>query len=303
MLKYKVYADAAADIPIELQKRYRIEVLPIPVVVGNETFQSGIDLQNQDFYPMLEACEGMPTTSQVTPYVFEELFEKELQEGTQELLIFLINAKGSATYNNAVATRERFYAENEQAKDRLHIHLFDGGSYSFGYGYSAVLAAQKLEMGTDVAEVLEIAQKQLKKQRIYFGLYSLRYAGKSGRIPSAAVFVGEALGIKPIMQVWDHAIATVGKARGDKKLLKEIVEMTLDDMAPNTPYCVGYGSDAEVKDALVEEMTRKVGYPPVYVFQIGPAIAINAGPKVVGTLFEVRKKKLEKEEKNKAKNS
>jgi len=303
MLKYKVYADAAADIPVDLQRRYRIGMLPIPVAVGNQTFQSGIDLQNQDFYPMLESCEGMPTTSQVTPYAFEELFEKELQEDTRELLIFLINAKGSATYNNAVATRDRFYASNEHAKEQMHIHLFDGGSYSFGYGFSAVLAAQKLEMGMDVSEVVELVRQQLKKQRIYFGLYTLRYAGKSGRIPSAAVFVGEALGIKPIMQVWDHEIATVGKARGDKKLIKEIVRMTLDDMEPNTPYCIGYGSDAEVRDELAEEMTRKVGYPPVYVFQIGPAIAINAGPKVVGTLFEMNKKKREKEERNKEKNN
>lgn len=302
MLKYKVYADAAADIPLELQRRYGIGMLPIPVAVGNQTFQSGIDLQNQDFYPILESCEGLPTTSQVTPYVFEELFETEWKEGTQELLIFLINAKGSATYHNAISSRERFYTHNAQAKEQIHIHLFDGGSYSFGYGYTAVLAAQKLEMGMDVAEVVEIAQQQLKKQRIYFGLYTLRYAGKSGRIPSAAVFVGEALGIKPIMQVWDHAIATVGKARGDKKLLKEIVRMTLDDMEANTPYCIGYGSDENVRDELVEEMTRKVGYPPVYVFQIGPAIAINAGPKVVGTLFELNKRKREKEEKNKAKN-
>ncbi len=298
---YKIIVDAAADIPQEARERYGIQVLPIPVTMGDKTFQSGVEITNDEFYSMMEEYDGIPVTSQITPYVFEELFEAELQAGTQDLLILLINSKGSATYNNAVSTRQRFYEEHEGAQDKLRIHLFDGASYTGGYGYAAILAAQKLEMGVPVDEVAELVRAQLKKQRIYFGLYSLKYAGKSGRIPGAAVFVGEALGIKPIMQVWDHAITTVGKARGEKKLIKEIVKMVDDDMEPNTPYSIVYGSDTAACDEITEELTKKVGYPPVYKFQIGAAVAINAGPRVVGAIFEVRQKLMNKEEKGKAK--
>lgn len=302
MTKYKIIADAAADIPEEARGRYGIEVLPIPVALGDRTVQSGTEVTATEFYKLMEAYNGIPVTSQITPYAFEELFSRELEAGTQELLLFLINSKGSATYNNAVTTRERFYAEREGAEQKMHIHLFDGAGYSGGYGYAAILAAQKLEMGMKVDDVLPLVEQQLKKQRIYFGLYSLKYAGKSGRIPSAAVFVGEALGIKPIMQVWDHAIATVGKARGEKKLIREIVKMVGDDMEPNTPYSLVYGCEEADRDEICEELTKKIGYPPVYSFQIGPAIAINAGPRVVGAIFEVSRKKLEKENKKQEKN-
>lgn len=301
MVKFRVYADAAADIPNEQRQRYGIRVLPIAVTMGEKSFQSGLDLENDAFYSMMEAYDGIPVTSQITPYAFQELYEQELADGTQELLVFLINSKGSATYANAVGTRDRFYAEHPEAKEKLRIYLLDGASYTGGYGFAAIRAAQQLEMGVPVGEVVARAEEQLGKQRIYFGLYSLRYAGKSGRIPGAAVFVGEALGIKPIMQVWDHTITTVGKARGDKKLIKEIVKMTCDDMEPNTPYSLVYGQDTATRDELAMEMERKVGYPPVYQFQIGPAIAINAGPRVVGTIFETSKKKLVKEGKSKEK--
>lgn len=256
---YKIYADAAADIPPELRERYHIHVLPIAVTLGEKTFQSGLEITNDEFYAMMEKYDGIPVTSQITPYAFEELFQSELAAGTRDLIVLLINAKGSATYSNAVTTRERFYAENEGSAEKLRIHLFDGASYSGGYGYAAILAAQKLEMGASIEDVLELIQRQLKKQRVYFGLYSLKYAGKSGRIPSAAVFVGEALGIKPIMQVWDHAITTVGKARGEKKLIKELVKMVDDDMEPNTPYSLVYGSDTAVRDELAEELSQKGG--------------------------------------------
>ncbi|MEG2208714.1 MAG: DegV family protein [Clostridia bacterium] len=296
MDKYKLYVDAAADLPNEARERYQIGVLPIPVSVGDKTWQSGLELTNDDFYKLMEESRSIPVTSQITPYVFEELFKHELAEGTNDLIVILINARGSATYQNAISTRERFLAKNPQDENGMRIHLFDGASYSGGYGFTALLAAQKLEMGMPVKEVLAQIDAQLKKQRIYFGLYTLKYAGKSGRIPSAAVFVGETLGIKPIMRVWDHEISTAGKARGEKKLVREIAKMALADMEPNTPYGLIYGNDSAACDEMSEEMTKRIGYPPMYRFQVGAAVAINAGPRIVGVVLEMRKKKLIKGE-------
>lgn len=235
MVKYKIYVDAAADIPKEEQERYRIGVLPIPVAMGEKTYQSGTELSNEEFYKLMEEYGGIPVTSQITPYVFEELFKHEMAAGTQQLILILINAKGSATYANAVATRDRFFEENPEAAQKLSIHLFDGASYSGGYGYAAILAAQKLELGMSVEDVLPIIDEQLKKQRIYFGLYTLTYAGKSGRIPSAAVFVGEALGIKPIMKIKDHEITTAGKARGEKKSSRKSARWFRRTLSPVPP--------------------------------------------------------------------
>lgn len=288
MLKYKVCADASADIPAEVAKRYSIHTLGIPVTVGEESYISGVNLDNNTFYQLMEDCDTIPITSQITPYEFNELYKAEWADGTEHLLIFLLNSKGSATYANAVSSRDKFFEHHPDAKDAISIHILDGGSYTMGFGYAAVLAAQKLEMGMDVAEVLELAKGQLKRQAILFGMYTLKYAGKSGRIPSAAVFVGETLGIKPIMRVFDHQIITAGKARGEKKLVREVVKMTLADMQPGTPYCVGYGSDTAARDEMIEEATRKIGYPPVYLFQVGPAISANTGARVVGIVYEAK---------------
>ena len=51
-----------------------------------------------------------------------------------------------------------------------------------------------------------------------------------------------------------------------------------------------YGSDESVRDEMAQAMTKKVGYPPAECFQIGAAIAINAGPKVTGVIFKAQKR-------------
>ena len=124
---------------------------------------------------------------------------------------------------------------------------------------------------------------------VYFAPYSLKYAKKSGRIPSAAAFVGEVMGLRPIMRIFDGAIITKTKVRGDKAIVPKILDLTVDEMIPQTPYSIVYGNDDGVKEEMADAMTKKLGYPPADYFQIGAAIAVNAGPKVTGVIFKAKK--------------
>ena len=53
MTKYKIIVDAAADIPEEARKRYGMEVLPIPVALGERTVQSGTEVTATEFYKLM----------------------------------------------------------------------------------------------------------------------------------------------------------------------------------------------------------------------------------------------------------
>ena len=64
--KYKIYVDAAADIPADVRERYDIGVLPIPVAMGERTIQSGVEITNEDFYTLMEGYNGIPVTSQLS---------------------------------------------------------------------------------------------------------------------------------------------------------------------------------------------------------------------------------------------
>lgn len=59
-----------------------------------------------------------------------------------DLILMLINSKGSSTYNNSVQTIDLFYEEYPKYRDILHIHSFDGMGYNALYG-SPVVQTEK----------------------------------------------------------------------------------------------------------------------------------------------------------------
>lgn len=201
------------------------------------------------------------------------------------MILVLINSEGSATYGNSLLAAEQFFEEHPEYRDRVHIHSFDGLGYSALYGAPVIEAARMAESGAGATAITAYLRDCLPQRQVYFGMYTLKYAAKSGRIPSAAAFLGDKLGLKPIMKIFDRAITTAAKCRGDAKLAQKVAEMTAESILPGTPYEVIYGSDESSREEMTKLLTEKLGYPPAAAYQIGAVIAANAGPKVAGAAF------------------
>ena len=287
MSKILIVTESASDIPLVEQRLYDIKVLPFKITMGEKTYLTGIDFTNEEFYQMLQEYNGVPTTSQITTYEFQNFYEDKMNEGYTDIIMVLINGEGSATFTNAIYAKRLFLQEYQNAN--IRIHIYDSRSYSGGYGSMVIEAAKMNQNGESASDICAYLEDKISKSMIYFGMYSLKYAAKSGRIPSAAAFVGEALGLKPLMKIWDHKITTHKKIRGEKLLIPSLVEETLKNMEPNTPYVVLYGNDFDVAQKTIELMVAKVGYPPVRLMQIGAAITINSGPRAFGIAFEAQR--------------
>ena len=285
MPKIKIMTDSASDISAKDEKELDILVVPFKVALGGKSYVSRVDFDNEQFYKMLDEAAEMPTHSQITVFEFAEIYEKLFSEGYTDIINVTINSKGSSTYDNACLAADNFFEEHPDAKERFHIRVIDGMGYTGGYGYAVKQAAIKAKRGESPEVIAEFAEDWVKHCTVFFAPYTLKYARKSGRIPSAAAFAGELMGLRPIMRIQDNAITTNSKVRGDKNIIPEIIKLTTEEMIPQTPYGIVYGSDRGVADELAAALTKKLGYPPEDMYQIGAAIAINAGPKVVGSIF------------------
>lgn len=166
----------------------------------------------------------------------------------------MINSKGSSTYDNSVQAIDLFFDEYPEYRDVLHIHSFDGMGYNALYGVPVVHAAQMSADGASLEEILNYLTDILPRRQIYFGIYDLKFAAKSRRIPTAAAFLGTALNMKP-----------------------------------GSPYELAYGSDPACLEELRCLMVQQLGYEPAAIYQIGAAIAANASPRAVGAAFTRKK--------------
>lgn len=290
MPKIKIMTDSASDISAENEKKYDIHIIPFKVALGEKSYTSRVDFDNEQFYGMMDEYDGIPVTSQITSFEFIENFKELYYDEYTDVIYVSINSEGSATYSNAVLAREQFYEEIPEAKDEFRITVIDGRSYTGGYGYAVVEAAKKAQKGTPAKEIEAFIRDWVDNCVIFFGMYSLKYAKKSGRIPAAAAFVGEIMGLRPVSRIQNNSITTEAKVRGDKALVPKILELTVAEQIPKTPYCIVYGRDPEVRDEMIQAMTKKVGYPPVDSYMIGSEVSVNAGPKVVGVIFKSQKK-------------
>ena len=285
MTTIKFVTDSAADIPRALREELDIQVLPFPIAMGAKELQDGYDFTPEQFYPMLLAAKQIPTHAQLNPFVFSQCFQETFQAGYSCLIYTAINAKGSATYQNALQAREEFYEDYPEAKATFHIHILDSRTYTMGYGWAVLQGARMARDGAGEEEILAYLQDWIDHVRVLFAPLDLRFAKKSGRISAAAAFMGDALGLKPIMTFEEGASKVLSKVRGEKNVIPALLELCQKTRAPGTPYLVIEGNNREQAARLEEESAKALGAPAEMTYPIGGVIAINAGPNLIGLVY------------------
>ena len=283
--KIKIGTDSTADIPKQLCEELNISVLPLSIIYEGKEYVEGIDITPQPFYEMLENCKEIPTSSQVPTNLYMELYEKTLAEGYTDLIQVSINSKGSGTYQAAVLAKELFYENHPEAKDKLSIHNIDSETYSMIYGYATVQAAKMVKDGVGVEEIIEKTKKTIKATRAMFVPMTLRFVKNSGRISPTAAFVGDALGLKPVITFENREAKTVSKIRGDKQVINGVLEICKKERKQGTPYMIVYGNNKEKYEEIRKACIEQFGQEPEIEYPVGCIIAMNTGPDMIAVIY------------------
>lgn len=288
MQKIKFIVDSASDIPQEYLEKYDIDMMCFPITVGNRSFNDR-DISNHEYYDLIMDAEDLPHHSQLTQFAYADNFKKYYIEGYTDIFYVSIASKGSNTYNSSIMGRDMFFEADPDAKGKVNIRIVDSGNYSGAYGFPVVRAAMKAESGASADEIEGMLNEWYSDTEVHFGVFSLEFVKKSGRVSTAAAFVGEMLGLRPLIMIKHGVSSTLAKVRGDKAVVPKLASIVTDRIVPQSPYVVIQGYDREYADQLEKELTAKLGYPPEMRFEIGGVIAANSGPKMVGVSFRSAK--------------
>jgi len=194
-------------------------------------------------------------------------------------------AEGSATYQNAVQARGEFFEDHPEARDAFSIRVIDSHTYTMCYGYPVAEGARMAAAGASVEEIAAYIQDWVDHVRVLFVPFDLKFAKKSGRVSAAAAFVGEALGLKPIMTFVDGESKILSKVRGEKNVISTIVDLCSKERQSGTPYLLVRGNNQEQSARLREACQAALGEEAALEYPIGGVVAINAGPNLVGIVY------------------
>lgn len=276
----KVLIDSASDIGKEEAEELGVVVLPMLVSFGDKEFLDGVNITPTQFYEKLIEGDELPKTSQITPYRFEEAFEKYTKDG-DEVLAITISSKLSGTYNAAKQAAERFGEK---------VYVLDTLNACIGERLLCQYALRLVKENKSLQETAAELERVKSKVNVMAVIGTLEYLKKGGRISAAAAFAGEMLSLKPVVAVIDGEVKVVGKALGSKKgnnLLNRLVQEK-GGIDFSMPYgTVWSGLEKSMLEKYVKDSTAlwaaHTDNVPAYI--LGGTIGTHIGPGAVGVAF------------------
>jgi DegV family protein with EDD domain len=269
--------DSAGDMPPGWADEYDIQVIPINIQFGEQTFLQGVDLKDSDFYRIVDDSGVIPQTSQPSPQQFVEFYKKIAQPGDQ-ILSLHVTGKLSGTFASAqMAARE--------LEGQYDIFPFDSASGSAAMGYMCREARLMEWAGASVSEILGRWQFIRKHVSIILTLNTLEYARKSGRVKALQAALASILNVKPVIALKDGVLDMADRVRTRRKALEYVVESTCKRVGDQPVYAaVVHAEDINSGEILMGMVRKKLNCRDLIMTGLSVAVAANLGPGTAGVV-------------------
>ena len=269
----RIVTDNSCDLPSELIEQYGISVLPCYVVVDDQTFKDGLEIQADDFYRRLLADGRTPTTAQPTPSDFQTVYRELVGQGDQIISIH-VSSKLSGTLNSA-----------QQAKaslgDGSAVEIIDSQLASIPLGLAVLDAAIMASKGGSVHDIAGQIRQRLSLHHGLFALDTLEYLQKGGRIGKARAFMGSVLHVKPILRLQDGEAHPVERPRNRERAMSRLVELA-QELAPVRRLAVIYSTDPDRMVELKQGLTGILPADQIIESRFGSTLGTYIGPDALG---------------------
>ena len=278
MAKVRIVTDSSAHFPNpEIVSRYDIEVVPLTVQLGTQTFQEGIDIDAEGFFRL--ASHDSPAAAITAPPVdvFADLY-KRLNRETDQILSLHMSRQMSETWENARVASKTLLG-------RCEIVALDSMTTSVGLALLVESAALAAESGADLDEIVRNIRAMLPHIYSVFYVETLDYLRHHGLLSEAQSILGAMLDIKPFLTIEEGELIPMEKVRTQAQALDKLVEFVAEFsvlerlvILQNAPYPTD--RTRQLQDRLAVEFPGR--HFPVMMY--GPSLAALIGPDGMGVV-------------------
>lgn len=272
----RIIVDSGSSIKQEEKDRYQVDILPIHVQMGEESFLDGVDLDINEFYERLGRTKEFPKTSLPSLEDAQNLAEHYTKAG-DEVLFITISSEISGTYQ----ALRMLFAENPK------VTVFDSRLAVGGIRF-LVEEARRYEQ-----EPMEVIVDKLNRliPRIVVAAIpeTLDYLLAGGRLSRAEWMVGTLLAIKPVVGIQDGKVSVLAKKRGLKQSKNYIADLVKTEQCdPAYGIVASYTYDKKNIDEVVAMTAPEYREMITAYDNLIPSIACHWGPNAFGYIFVKR---------------
>ena len=275
-MSIKITATSTCDLPPELLERYQIDLVPLYISFGGNTYRDGVETGPDDIFRHVESSGALPTTAAVNIADYQALFA-ELSPKYDAVLHITIGSEFSACYQDACIA----------AEDYPNVYVVDSQNLTAGQGLLVLEAAEAAERGESIQDILARLDELIGKVDTTFVVDKLDYLAKGGRCSSVVALGANLLKLKPCIVLSDGKMTVGKKYRGAfDKVLPDYVRDQLDgkEVRKSRIIIVHTRCDPAIP-AAVEQVVREYGFQEIVHTVAGSTISCHCGPNTLGILF------------------
>ena len=275
MEKIKIITDSTLDLPSDIVKEKDIEVLPLLINFGEESYLDGVEINTKEMLDRIERENVLPTTAQVTPNRFEEVFKKYLDEG-YKIVTLVLSSEMSGTYQSACIAKNMLDSDD--------IVVIDSRNVTSGLGVLVLKACEFRDNGDNIFEIEEKIKNIIPKVKSSLSFESLENLVRGGRLSKTAGAIGSVLGLRLILEVKDGQMAVKDKVRGSKKALKKVIsDFENGNVDTNSPIVLLEILNEEIYSRLKKYFEENnINYIDA---KVGCTVGIHSGTRACGIFF------------------
>lgn len=271
-----IVTDSTANLPPELVASRDLVVVPLQVVIGDETYDEQPDGSTAELVATALRERKKVTTSRPSPGQMLAVFEELAAAGVEEIVSVHLSSSLSGTYDSA-----RLAARRASVK----VTAVDTRQAGHGTGLAVIAAADARDAGGDVRAVARAARASGRRTTSLFYVHTLEHLRRGGRVSAAGALVGSALAVKPILTLEQGQVVPLEKVRTSGKALARLEDLAVE-AAGHGPVGIGVSHLANPTRAeqLAERLTHRLGdqlVAPILIGEVSAVLGAHAGTGLV----------------------
>lgn len=277
MKKTGLIIDSTVYIDKETIEKNDIEVVSLNVLEGDNVYKE-TEITQQFVFDELDKGKKL-TTSQPSPELFKEAFDKMIDKNYEKVLVITISRGISGTYQSALLGKDMCKASDK-------IHVFDTLNAGFGNELLAMEALRLIEEKDNANVVIEKMNSIIEKARLYFTVENLFSLQKGGRLSKKQALLGTVLRVRPVIKLHeDGTLGLVHKERTRTRLINYIINNVKADAKGKSFIKVRIVNQLNDESVALLKKRLEESFDNINItvtHYIGPVFSIHIGKKGLG---------------------